>query len=328
MRRRDFLGALGGAATVWPLAARSQPGERARHIGVLMTLGPDDPQGEARFHALRDGLRDLGWTEGRNLRIDYRAERDASRISIYAQELLALNPEVIVAAAPPSVVALKRLTQTVPVVFAQVPDPVQLGLVSSLARPGMNVTGFTLFDFPIAGKWLELLKELSPQLAHAVALHYPDSPTQSQYIAAAMAAGRSLGIRVTELMVRDAASIETAIKAAAKEAKAGLIVPPSPLTSAHRALIARLANQHRLPAIYPYRYFVTSGGLASYGVDNVESFRRAASYVDRILKGEKAADLPVQSPTKFELVINLKTATALGLTVPPKLLFTADEVIE
>ena len=327
MRRREFLGVLGAAAT-WPEVVRAQQTLRVRRIGVLMTLGPDDPQGQARMDALREGLRSLGWNEGHNLHIEYRAERDASLIANSAKELLDLNPEVIVAAAPPAVVALKKATQATSIVFAQVPEPVYLGLVANLSRPSGNITGFSLFDFPIAGKWLELLKQLAPQMGRAIVLSYPASPTQSGYLSAIEAAARSLDVRVAESVVRDSATIEKAITIAASEPNIGMIVLPSPLTSGHRSLITGLASQHRLPAIYPYRYFATSGGLASYGVDNVDTFRRAASYVDRILKGEKPADLPVQAPTKYEFVINLKTAKALGLTIPLTLQAAADEVIE
>jgi putative ABC transport system substrate-binding protein len=226
------------------------------------------------------------------------------------------------------VIALQKATRTIPIVFAQVPDPVRVGLVHSLARPGGNITGFMLFDFPIAGKWLELLKQLAPATRHAVALSYPASPTQADYIRAASNAAGPLDVLLSELAVRDAAEIESAIARAAKEPDTGLVVLPSPLTSAHRSLIARLAADHALPAVYAYRYFPASGGLASYGVDNIDTFRRAASYVDRILKGEKAGDLPVQAPTKYELTINLKAARALKLDVPLMLLARADEVIE
>jgi putative ABC transport system substrate-binding protein len=330
MRRRRFITLLGGAAAASvsrPPAARAQQGDRLRRIGVLMSAPEDDPEGQARVAAFRAGLRAAGWQEGRNIRIDYRwAGGTADRVQAHAAELVALKPEAIMASAPQSVIALQQATRTIPIVFAQVSDPVGAGFVASLARPGGNVTGFALFEWAIGVKWLELLKQLAPDVARVTVMYYPVTPTGPGYFSAIEAGAPSLGVRAAAVAVRDAAEIARAISAGAPNS--GLVVLPSPLTSHHRDLIIDLAARHRLPAVYPYRYFVTGGGLASYGVDNIDSHRRAASYVDRILKGEKPGDLPVQHPDRYSLVINLKTAKALGLEPPIALLARTDEVIE
>ena len=328
MRRREFILALGGAAVAWPLAARAQP-ERMRRIGVLMNLAADDPESSARLTAFLQGLQQLGWTDGRNVRIDTRwAAGDADRYRKSATELVALMPDVILATGTSAVAPLQQATRTVPIVFVQVIDPVGAGLVASLARPGGNATGFTLFEYGMSGKWLELLKEIAPRVTRAAVLRDPASAPGIGQFAAIQAVAPSLGVELSPVDVRDAGEIERAVTAFARSPNGGLIVTASPSAAVHRELIITLAARHKLPAVYPFRYFVTGGGLISYGPDIVDQYRRAAGYVDRILKGEKPADLPVQAPTKYELVINLKTAKALGLTVPPTLLARADEVIE
>ena len=296
-------------------------------MGVLMLIAEDDPQGQARIGALRQGLQELGWSEGRNIRIDYRLTADQGRARAYASELLDLNPDVIFAGTPPAVAALKEATRTVPIIFAQVPDPIALGFVTSMARPGGNITGFSLYEFTIGVKWLELLKQIAPGVARVSVVYSPATPSWVGYLTAVETGAAPLGIQLSAAPARDAAEIERAIVAVATEPNAGLLVLPGPLI-ADRELIVNLAARYRLPAVYPYRFFVATGGLASYGADNVDLYRRAASYVDRILKGEKAAVLPVQAASKFELVINLKTAAALGLDPPVSLLARTDEVIE
>jgi len=324
MRRREFITLLGGAAVAWPLAARAQQADRMRRVGVLVSRIADDPEEQARLAAFVQGLQELGWTEGRNVRIDYRwAAADADRSRTYAAELVALAPDVIVAAGSQSVAALEQTTRTVPIVFASVVDPVGAGYVPSLARPGGNATGFTAFEYSLSGKWLELLKEIAPNLTRIAILRDPALAAVIQAMAPP-----SFGVELSPIDVRDAGEIERDVAAFAGETKGGLIVTGSSGAAVHRELIIMLAARHRLPAVYPFRNYVTSGGLISYGPDPTDQFRRAAGYVDRILKGEKAADLPVQAPTKYELVINLKTAQALGLTVPPLLLARADAVIE
>jgi ABC-type uncharacterized transport system substrate-binding protein len=328
--RRKFLATLGGAAAAWPLAARAQQGERIRRIGVLMHLPENDPETQARVRALLERLQQLGWTDGRNVRVDYRfGAADVDRSRRYAAELIALAPDVIQASGTGPVAALQQATRTVPIVFAQVPDPVNAGFVDSLARPGGNATGFTVWEeFGTSGKWLELLKEIAPQVTRVAVLRDPTIPAGIGQTGAIQSVAPSLGVQVSPVGVRDSGEIERSISAFAREANGGLIVLGAPLAIMQRELISTLAVRHRLPAVYPVRLFVVAGGLISYGPDSIEPYRRAAGYVDRILKGEKAADLPVQNPTKFELVINLKTARALSLEIPPTLLARADEVIE
>jgi putative tryptophan/tyrosine transport system substrate-binding protein len=327
LKRRDFLTLLGGAAS-WPLAARAQQAERLRRIGVLMSTRADDPYGQARLVAFQQGLQKLGWSDGRNARIDTRwGENDVDRERRYAAELVALAPDVILAAGTVSAAALQRETRTIPIVFNSVSDPVGAGLVESLARPGGNMTGFMIFEYSLSGKWLELLKEIAPRVTRAAVLRDSTNPAGIAQFGAIRAASSSLGVDVSPINVRDASEIERAVAAFARSAEGGLIVTGS-ASEVHHDLIITLAARHRLPAVYVFRFFIASGGLISYGPDVVDQYRRTAGYVDRILKGEKPADLPVQQPTKFELVINLKTAKALGLDVPPMLLARADEVIE
>jgi putative tryptophan/tyrosine transport system substrate-binding protein len=327
LRRRQFITLLGGAAAAWPLTARAQEPDRMRRIGVLMNLAADDPEGEARLKAFVQGLQQLGWTDGRNVRIDYRwAAGDAGRFHRYAEELVALVPDVILASATPSVQALQQATRTVPIVFAIVADPVGAGFVDSLARPGGNVTGFTPFEYGISGKWLELIKELAPRVTRVAVLR--DLTIGLGQLGAIQSVAPSLGIELRPVNVRDADEIERSIAAFAQGSNGALIVTASTSAIIHRKLITTLAARNKLPAVYDTRHWVTGGGLMSYGPDFRDQFRRAAGYVDRILRGEKPADLPVQAPTKYELVINLTTAKALGLTVPDSLLARADEVIE
>jgi putative ABC transport system substrate-binding protein len=329
MRRRDFIKGIGGTAGAWPLAARSQQTERMRWIGVLMALAADDPTGQARLIAFVQALQELGWTDGRNVRIDTRwAAGDAERFRSYAAELVALAPDVILASGGTGVGALLQATRTVPIVFTQTNDPVGAGYVDSLGRPGGNATGFTNQEYGTSGKYLELLKEMAPRIARAAVLRDPTIPQGIGQFGAIQAVAPSLGVELRPIDVHDAREIERAVKAFALSANGGLIVTGSALTALHRGLIITLAARHKLPAVYWERFFVTGGGLISYGADSIDPHRRAAGYVDRVLKGEKPADLPVQAPTKYELVINLKTAGALGLDVPAQLLARADEVIE
>jgi ABC-type uncharacterized transport system substrate-binding protein len=328
MRRREFITLVGSAAAAWPVAARAQQAAMPV-IGVLMPLAVDDPQGQARIAAFLQGLQQSGWGDGRNLRIDYRwAAGDHDRIRRYAVELVALAPDVILAMGTTSVGPLLQSTRTVPIVFAQVSDPVGAGFVDSLARPGGNATGFTSLEYGMGGKWLELLKQIMPGVTRAAIIRDPVISSGSGQFGAVQAVAPSFGVEVSPVNVRDAGEIERVITAFARSSNGGLIVTTSAQAIGHRDLIITLAARHRIPAVYPYRLFAMDGGLISYGPDPVDLFRRAAGYVDRILKGEKPADLPVQQPTKVELVINLKTAKALDLTVPPSLLARADEVIE
>ena len=329
MRRRDFVALVGGAAAAWPLAAHAQEGERMRRIGFLTPFVEDDPEAKARVAAFVQGLQQLGWTDGRNVRIDIRwGAGDAERIRRYAAELVALAPDVILAAGGATVGPLFQATRTVPIVFTLTPDPVGAGFVDSLARPGGNVTGFTNFEFGIGVKWLELLKEIAPRVTRAAVLRDPTIPAGIGEFGAIQAVAPSVGIELRPIDVREAGEIERAVTAFARSSNNGLIVSSNALASVHRNLIVTLAARHRLPAVYPFRFFVTIGGLASYGPDTIDPHHRAAGYIDRILKGENPAELPVQAPTKYELVMNLKTAKALGLDVPPTLLARADEVIE
>ena len=327
--RRDFITLLGGATIAWPLAARAQQPERMRRVGVLMNLGSDDAEAQARNAAFLQGLQELGWTVGRNVRIEYRwGAGDAELFRRHASELVALAPDVILAGGGAVVPSLLQATRTVPIVFTGTPDPVGAGFVESLARPGGNATGFTIYEYGISGKWLELLKEIAPHVTRAAVIRDPAIAAGLGSWGAIQSVAPSLGVELRPLGVRDAGEIERVVTAFARSSNGGLIVTGSALAIVHRELIATLAARHRLPAVYPLRLFVTVGGLISYGPDSIDPYRLAAGYVDRILKGEKAADLPVQAPTKYELVINLKTAKALGLEVPPTLLARADEVIE
>ena len=328
MKRRAFIGLLGGAAA-WPLAARAQPTtERVRRIGVLMSTTADDPEGQARIAAFHQGLQELGWTLGRNARVDVRwGAFDADSSRHYATELVALAPEVIVASASAAMGALQQM-RTVPIIFVSVIDPVGAGFVESLARPGGNVTGFSLFEYGLSGKWLELLKEIAPSVTRAAVLREAAVASGVGQYAIIQAVAPSLGIELRPIDLRDPGEIERGVLAFAREPNSGLIIVGAPSGVVHRDLIIALAARHRLPAVYPYPYFAHSGGLVAYGPDVVSQVRRAAGYVDRILKGAKPADLPVQAPTKYELVINLKTAKALGLDVPSTVLARADEVIE
>ena len=329
MKRRNFITLLGGAAA-WPLAAHAQqPGERVQRIGVLMNRAPDDAEGQARLKALVQGLQQLGWVEGRNVRMDVRWTAGiADRLHRYAAELVALMPDVILADGAVGVSALQGATRSVPIIFAAVPDPVGAGFVKSLARPGGNTTGFTAFEYAIAAKWLELLKEIAPNLTRAAVLRDPTIAAGIGQFAAIQAVG-PITMELSVVDLRDTDAIEQDVADFARGSKnGGLIVTVGPFGANHPNVITTLANRYKLPAVYPFRYFVGVGGLMSYGPDLVSQFRPAAGYVDRILKGEKPADLPVQTPTKYELVINLKTARALGLEVPPTLLARADEVIE
>jgi putative ABC transport system substrate-binding protein len=329
VNRRAFI-ALIGTTAAWPLAARAQQAERVRRLGVLMITAEDDTESKARIGAFLQGLQELGWSDGRNVRIDIRwGAADAERMRKHAAELVALAPDVILAAGgTPTVSALQQITRTVPIVFVGVADPVGGGFVASLASPGGNTTGFTVYEYAISGKWLELLKEVAPRIQRAAILRDSATIAGGGQFGAIQSVAPSLGVEVSPVNVHDVHEIERAVTAFARSPNGGIIVTGSPLTTFHRDLIVTLVARKRLPAVYPYRFFVTGGGLISYGPDPTNQYRQAASYVDRILKGEKPADLPVQAPTKYELVINLKTARALGLEVPPALLARADEVIE
>ena len=330
MKRREFISLLAGAAVAWPLAAHAQQPERMRRIGVLMGAAADDPESQARFASFAQGLAQLGWTDGRNMQIDTRwATTNADDIRRHAAELAALAPDVLLAGTGTATVApLLRATRTVPIVFAVVIDPVGAGFVDSLARPGGNATGFTIFEYGISGKWLELLKEIAPHVTRAAVLRDPGIASGIGQFATVQAVAPSLGVELSPVDVRDALEIERAVTAFARRGNGGLIVTASAAATHHRDLIITLAARHKLPSVYGGRWFVTAGGLICYGPDYVDQFRQAAGYVDRILKGEKPADLPVQSPTKYQTVINLKTAKALDLDVPTALLAFADEVIE
>jgi putative ABC transport system substrate-binding protein len=329
MRRREFIMLLGGVAAAWPLAARAQQPERMRRIGVLMNLAADDPEGQARVAAFLQGLQEAGWVVGRNAQIDIRwGMGDAERIRKNVTELVALTSDAIFATTFPIVAALQQATHVVPIVFAGLIDPVGAGLVASLARPGGNTTGFAGFEYGLSAKWLELLKQVAPRVTRAAVLRDALTPVGIGQLAAIQGVAPSFGVELTPLVVRDAGEIEPAVAAFVRSPDDGLIVTIGTLTDAHRDVIGKLAARHRLPAVYPFPFFVRSGGLISYGPDIIDSYRRAAGYVDRILKGEKPADLPVQQPTKLDLAINLKAAKALGLEIPPALLARADEVIE
>jgi putative ABC transport system substrate-binding protein len=332
MRRREFISLLGGAVVswpLWPLGARAQQGDRKRRIGVLSAFAADDPEAQTRHAAFEQYLGQLGWTVGGNLQFDYRfSSSDADRVRQYAAELVALAPDVIMTGGSVPVASLLQATRTIPIVFVNVADPVGAGFVQSLAWPGGNITGFTVFEYGISGKWLELLKQIAPRVARAAVLRNPAIASGSGQLGAIQGAAPSFRVELFPVDVRDAGDIERAVAAFARAPNGGLIVTASAEAVVHRDLIVSLAARHQLPAVYTQRVFVTNGGLIAYGPDFTDQWRRAAGYVDRILRGEKPADLPVQAPTKYELVINLKTAKALGLDVPPTLLARADEVIE
>jgi putative ABC transport system substrate-binding protein len=330
MRRRDFVALLGGAAAGWPIAAGAQQADRVRRIAMLQPLGADDPEAQLRVSAFNGRLKELGWSDGSNVRIDYRwTSGDAVRMRAQAAELVSVKPDVILGVSTPVVAALRQETLTIPIVFVQVIDPVAAGFVISLARPGGNVTGITNFEFTIGGKWLETLKEISPQLVRVAVLYNPKTaPYAGSLLGSIASAAPSFAIEPTDTPIQDAAGIGRAIDAFAQKPNSGLLVLPDSTTLLHRDLIIARAAQHRLPAVYPFRYFAINGGLFSYGTDAADTHRQAVSYVDRILRGTKPEDLPVQAPIKFELVVNLKTAKALRLTIPPTLLARADEVIE
>jgi putative tryptophan/tyrosine transport system substrate-binding protein len=329
MRRRDFIVLLGGTAATWPLAARAQQTKQMQRIAVLMVMGADDPEGQARVAAFAQGLQQLGWIVGQNVQIDYRwASVNADELRKDAAELVGLKPDVILAHSSSGVASLLQTTHTVPIVFTNVADPVGAGYVDSLARPGGNATGFTVFEYAMGGKWLELLKEIAPHVTRAAVVRDSAIAAGPAEFGAIQAVAPSLGVELRPVDIRDAGEMERAITMFAGSPNGGLIVTGSAAATIHRRLIVALAARHQLPAVYYTRYFVTGGGLISYGPDYVDQYRLAAAYVDRILKGEKPADLPVQTPTKFQTVINLKTARAQGLTVPPALLARADEVIE
>jgi putative ABC transport system substrate-binding protein len=329
MRRREFITLLGGAA-LWPLRGLAQPGQRVRRIGVLMGPAETDPEGQERAGAFREALEKLGWTDGLNLRIDYRwVAGDTARATTYASELVDLAPDAIMANGTAQLAASQRATKSIPIVFAQVSDPVGGGFVASIAQPGANITGFTDFEYAFAVKWLELLKEIAPDTARVAVIYDPNNPNSGKFLPHIEGAQSLFGVNVLRAPVRDDADdVSRAIDAFAGAQPGGLIVLPNVPAIIHRELIFARAAHHRLPAVYPYRAFALSGGLTSYGVDVLDMYRGAASYVDRILKGEKPANLPVQFATKFEFVVNLKAARALGLTLPTSMLLRASEIIE
>jgi putative ABC transport system substrate-binding protein len=329
VKRREFITLLGGGAVAWPLGARAQQPGRMRRIGALMYLAADDPDSPALVAAFARGLQELGWIEGRNIQIDYRwGGGDLDRVRRYAAELVALAPDVILVTSGSALAALQNATRTVPIVFASVSDPVGAGYVASLARPGGNTTGFTLFEYSISGKWLELLKQIAPGMTRAAVIRDPSITSGTGQFAAIQAVAPPLGVELTPVDARDSSGIEQTIAGFTRGSNCGLIVTASPSAFRRRELIIATAARHRLPAVYPIRLYVANGGLISYGPDEIEQHRRAASYIDRILKGERPADLAVQHPTKYDLVINLKTAKLLGIEIPPSLLARADAVIE
>lgn len=329
MRRRKFLGVLGGVAAAWPLVASAQQPDRVRRIGVLMGFAENDDVWQAYLTAFKQRLQDLGWTDGRNVRFDIRFTGESTeRTRIAAAELVALAPDVIFVTTNPVVSALTQATRTIPIVFTWVSDSVGSGYVASLAHPGGNVTGFHNFEPAMGGKWLGVLKQIAPRVRRAAVVHVPEIAANVAFIRVAEAASTSLGMTVTAAGVRDAADIERVLMEFAREPNGGLIVTPSPLTATKRDLIIAVAARLGLPAIYSFRFYVASGGLVSYGIDQLETVREVASYVDRILRGANPGELPVQLPTKFQLVVNLKTAKSLGLTIPESFLLFADEVIE
>jgi putative tryptophan/tyrosine transport system substrate-binding protein len=330
MRRRAFITLL-GSAVIWPAATRAQQSEGVRRIGVLMNRAADDPQGQARLAAFQQGMQQLGWTDGGNVRIDVRwGADDVDRERRYAAELIALAPDIVLASGTLSVTAFQHVSRTLPIVFVGVTDPVGAGFVDSLARPGGNVTGFMIYEYDLSGKWLELLKQIAPNITRVAVIRNPENPVGVAVFSALRAAAQPLRVEVSPVDSRlKADEIERAITAFARSPDSGLILTPNAAAMpAHYSLIVKLAALYKLPAVYPFPEMVTNGGLISFGPDVIDQSRRAAEYVDRILKGEKPADLPVQTPTKYQLIINLKTAKALGVTVPPSVLARADEVIE
>jgi ABC-type uncharacterized transport system substrate-binding protein len=329
VKRREFITLLGGAAAGWPLAARAQQAERMRRIGVLTALPEDDSQAQAQFAAFRHELDRLGWSAGRNMRLDIRFARgNVDQIGTFAKELVALQPDVILAHTTPVAAALRRESRTTPIVFVYVSDPVASGFAASLARPGGNLTGLLLYEASITGKWLGMLREVAPSIGRAALLGEPTTPTYDYFLRAAEATSASLGIEVVPSPIHTTSDIEQAVESFAQAPNGALFVPPNNTTFRHRALVIALAARHRLPAVYAFRVCVEAGGLMSYGVDEIGIYRQAASYVDRILRGARPADLPVQAPVKYETAVNLKTAKTLGLEIPPALLARADEVIE
>jgi putative ABC transport system substrate-binding protein len=329
MKRRELITLLGGAAASWPLAARAQQPDRMRRIGVLMGVSEDDPETKARVAAFQRGLERRGWLEGRNLHLDYRfTAARGERLPALAKELVALQPDLILAHSTGAAAALQRESRTIPIVFVNVSDPIGSGFVASLARPGGNLTGVLHLEASIVGKWLAMLKEIAPRLTHAALLANRKTTPYDYFLQSAQAVTSSLAIDLVPSHVETAADIERAIETIARAPDSGLVLPPDVTTVTHRDLVIALAARYRLPAVYPLHVFVVAGGLMSYGTDQNDMFRLAASYVDRILRGDQPADLPVQAPTKFETAVNLRTAKALGLTVPPGLLVAADEVIE
>jgi putative ABC transport system substrate-binding protein len=329
MRRREFIGLISGVAATWPFAVRAQQGERMRRIGVLMNRAAGDPEGQARLVVFLQGLQQLGWTDGGNVRIDTRwGEDDVDRSRKYATELVSLAPDVVLAGGTIGVTAMRHASRTIPIVFAAVGDPIGAGVVDSLTRPGGNATGFMIYEYSFVGKWLEILKQIAPSVTRVAVLRDPTNPAGLATFGAIRATAQPLGVDVSPVNTQNAAEIERGVVAFAHSPNGGLIVTPHAAASVHRSLVVALAARYKLPAVYPFRYHATGGGLISYGPDLVDQFRLAAGYVDRILKGEKPADLPVQAPTKYEMVINLKTAKALGLNVSNALIGRADEVIE
>jgi putative ABC transport system substrate-binding protein len=329
MRRREFISVMGSAAVSWPLVALGQQAGATRRVGALIAFAKDDPETEERLAAFRQGLAKRGWVEGRNIHIDYRfAAGRGDQFPVLAKELVALQPDVILGHTPGGVVALQRETRTIPIVFVNVSDPIGMGFIASLPRPGGNLTGVLHYEATIVGKWLAMLKEIAPRLTRAALLANPKVTSYQYFLRSAEATAPALGIELTASPVQTAADIERAIEALARSPNNSLILPPDASTVLHRDLIVAVAARYRLPAVYALRTFVAAGGLMSYGTDQNDLFRLAASYVDRILRGDKPADLPVQAPTRFEATVNLKTAKALGLEVPPHLLVAADEVIE
>jgi putative tryptophan/tyrosine transport system substrate-binding protein len=329
MRRRDFISFLGSMALSFPIGAQAQQSGRSARVGVLMGIGESDPEAKPRAEALQSGLKSLGWTEGQNIHLDYRwAAGDLDQTRRFAQEIVALKPDIIVVHSTPAVKALRQLTTTTPMVFVLVADPIGSGFVASLAHPGGNLTGFMNVDSPMASKWMELIKEIAPTITRVALIYNPRTAPYQSYLSSFDESAPRLGAKAVPTPVLDAGELETAITLLGNQRDSAMFVVPDVFVQVHRELIIRLAEQYRLPAVYPYRFFPESGGLMSYGIDTVIVFRQAASYVDRILKGAAPADLPVQAPTNFQLVINLKAAKAIGLTIPESFLVRADQVIE